>query len=136
MSSHSLGCFSGLNPFKKLRNSIASSPVPAAKQETCGKDHPACSGGTEPFLGIPCCGTLPEGEYVASDKPPAYVKFNSSEIFRPEVLDYIEERVDGYSEELRKLSLDIHGKRSQVCRSYRHPFIAFLDHPEIMFKEL
>jgi hypothetical protein len=43
------------------------------------------------------------------DKPPAYTFSLAREIFRPEVLKFIEKTVDGYSDELRKLSLKIHG---------------------------
>jgi hypothetical protein len=44
------------------------------------------------------------------DKPPAYTPHLENDLFRPEVLEYIEERVDTYDKELRALSLNISGK--------------------------
>lgn len=37
-------------------------------------------------------------------------KTEKANIFRPDVLDFMEKRIDGLSEELRALSIDIHGK--------------------------
>ena len=45
-----------------------------------------------------------------SDKLPGYAPDPTREIFRPEVLKFIEECVDGYNDELRELSLKIHGQ--------------------------
>jgi len=56
-------------------------------------------------------------ESDASDAPPVYTLDLTKEIFRPEVLKYIEENVDANNEDLRDLSLKIH------------------DNPEIRFEE-
>jgi hypothetical protein len=57
------------------------------------------------------CYCIPSGgaEVYMNDKPPAYTPSLSRDIFRPEVLKFIEETVDSYNDELRELSLKIHG---------------------------
>lgn len=69
---------------------------------------------SEPRNGLtaaaPCYCTSGAGAGVyPSDKPPAYTPQASKDIFKPEVLKYIEERVDKYNDDLRQLSLKIHG---------------------------
>jgi hypothetical protein len=64
-----------------------------------GKLHPV----------TPCVCIPPVDSPHPSDSPPAYTPDSARDIFRPEVLKFIEESVDGHSDELRKLSLSIHG---------------------------
>jgi hypothetical protein len=72
----------------------------------------------------PCYCIPPVGPVYSDseDKPPVYTSSLAGDIFRPEVLKFIEKTVDGYSDELRKLSLKIHGMLYSMVTDIRPTF--------------
>jgi hypothetical protein len=105
------GCFSGFfkgkkdshseqrTSFSQMSNNTSTSTGEKQNEDGHGKLNPA----------TPCYCTPPTGAPIPSDNPPAYTPDSTRHIFRPDVLKFIEENIDGYSDELRKLSLKIHG---------------------------
>ena len=59
-------------------------------------------------------------------------------MYRPEILDAIEQTVESLNDELRSLSLDIHGEFELVCSvscASRLSLTRLRAHPEIRFEE-
>lgn len=73
------------------------------------------------------------------DTVPPVPETPGSEIFRPDILDEIEKKIEAMSKELNALSLDIHGKHeSQPV--HKNPnktlFYLYQDHPELKYEEV
>lgn len=72
---------------------------------------------------------------------PAPKRPNSTEIYRPDVFETIEAKIKELSEELRALSLDIHGETSFLVPKHLQSYLICVSfyrsgHPELGFKEL
>jgi hypothetical protein len=96
------GCFSSLFRSKSQRNrqkDTDSSARPEYPNEDTKSEMSAAT----------ACYCTPTSAPYPSEKPPAYTPALASDIFRPEVLEFIEKTVDSHNDELRKLSLKIHG---------------------------
>jgi hypothetical protein len=53
------------------------------------------------------------------DDPNIRPPLQEGQVYRPDILDVIETSIDGLSEELRALSLDIHGNHRASISYYR-----------------
>lgn len=54
--------------------------------------------------------TAPGKVWLVGDEAKPVASDPSIELYRPDILDHVEQAIDGLSEDLRALSLDIHGK--------------------------
>ena len=62
--------------------------------------------------GMPCDYSYgKKQEHWHSEAPPAYSLTGLNEIYRPEIMETIEENIDELNSALRKLSLDIHSEK-------------------------
>ena len=97
------GCFSSIFTSKKQSSSltkITKEPIDVETKSTMTSATPCYCSSQGAATGY-------------ADKPPAYTPSLEKNIFRPEVLKFIEERTEFYSPELRELSLKIHSKSQE-----------------------
>jgi hypothetical protein len=117
------GCLGGLVsllPFTKKAKKPCSQDAGVAnstnaKSTSASTDSHSHIEHEQDFSPFHCCAPFASSEAgysYGSDKPPAYSlgDVEQLEIWDTNILEFIEKKVDEYSDELRKLSLDIHGQ--------------------------
>lgn len=85
-----------------------------------------------------CWSNSPQSDEFYDDHLPPYSQNHPGDMFRPEVMQTIEDKLDELDSELRELSLKIHGKlKSKYVDSHDAPSLTRdpADHPELMFQE-
>lgn len=71
------------------------------------------------------------------DQHPSPSHPGSSDIYRPDILETIEAKIQELDQQLRELSLDIHGMTfTDVLNGCIVLILQFLGHPELGFEEL